>query len=69
MLEQFSDQIRICYERAAEAKERADATNDPALKREFLNTESRWLTLARSYGFTESLEDFTTENFKAATEL
>jgi PAS domain S-box-containing protein len=64
MLEQFSDQIRICYERAAEAKERADATNDPALKREFLNTESRWLTLARSYGFTESLEDFTTENLK-----
>jgi PAS domain S-box-containing protein len=60
MLEQFSDQIRQCYERAAEAKERADATNDPAFKAEFLAAERRWLTLARSYGFTESLEDFTT---------
>jgi PAS domain S-box-containing protein len=59
MLEQFSDQIRLCYERAAEAKEQADATNDPALKTEFLNVERRWLTLARSIGFTQSLEDFT----------
>jgi PAS domain S-box-containing protein len=62
MLEQFSDKIRLCYERAADAKEQADATNDPILKAEFLNTERRWLTLARSYGFTESLEDFTTAN-------
>jgi PAS domain S-box-containing protein len=62
MLEQLSDQTRQCYERAAEAKARADATNDPGLKAEFLNTESRWLTLARSYAFTESLEDFTKEN-------
>jgi PAS domain S-box-containing protein len=64
MLEQLSDQIRECYERAAEAKSRANATNDPGLKAEFLNTESRWLLLARSYGFSESLEDFTTENAK-----
>jgi PAS domain S-box-containing protein len=62
MLTHFSDKIRLCYERAAEAKERADATNDPAFKAEFLDTEKRWLILARSYGFTESLEDFTTEN-------
>jgi PAS domain S-box-containing protein len=62
MLEQLSDQIRECYERAAEAKARADATNDPGLKAEFLNTERRWLTLARSYGFSEGLEDFTKEN-------
>jgi PAS domain S-box-containing protein len=60
MLQQFSNQIRLCYERAVEAKERADATNDPAIKAEFLATERRWLVLARSYGFTESLEDFTT---------
>jgi hypothetical protein len=62
MLEQLSDQIRMCYERAAEAKERADETNYPAMKAEFLNTERRWLTLARSYGFTKSLEDFTAAN-------
>jgi PAS domain S-box-containing protein len=62
MLEQLSDQIRGCYECAAEAKAQADATNDLALKAEFLKVERRWLTLARSYGFTESLEDFTTAN-------
>src|SRR5262249_55452139 len=62
MLEQFSEQIRLCHERAADAKERADATNDLAIKAEFQAAERRWLTLARSYGFTESLEDFTTVN-------
>jgi hypothetical protein len=48
VLEQLSDQIRECYERAAEAKTQADATNDRALKAEFLKLEGRWLTLARS---------------------
>jgi PAS domain S-box-containing protein len=62
MLEQFSDQIRECYRFAAEAKARAETTTDPALRAEFLAAERRWLTLARSYGFTESLEDFTTAN-------
>ena len=69
MLEQFSNQIRLCYERAADAKERADATNDPILKAEFLNTERRWLTLARSYGFTDSLEDFTRANLELRRKL
>src|SRR5215472_7131693 len=62
MLEQLNDQIRRCYEHAAEAKAKADATDDPALKAEFLNMENHWLTLARSYGFTESLGDFTKAN-------
>ena len=62
MLEQLNDQIRRCYEHAAEAKAKADATDDPALKAEYLNMETRWLTLARSYGFTESLGDFTKAN-------
>jgi PAS domain S-box-containing protein len=62
MLEPLSDQVRECRERAAEAKAKADATNDSALKAELLDMERRWLTLARSYGFTESLGDFTTAN-------
>ncbi len=62
MLQQLNDKIRECYERAAEAKARADEINDPALKAEFLNTERRWLTLARSYGFAKSLDDFTALN-------
>jgi PAS domain-containing protein len=60
MLEEFSDKIRACVERATEAKAKADATNDAASKVEFLDTERRWLTLARGYGFAD--RDFTTEN-------
>ncbi|MGC2079420.1 MAG: hypothetical protein WA728_26050 [Xanthobacteraceae bacterium] len=62
MLEQFSVQVRQCYERAAEARAKADATNDPALKADFLDAESRWLALASSFVFSESLRDFTTES-------
>ncbi len=62
MLEQLSDEIRRCYEHAADARAEADATDDPALKAELLKAERRWLTLARSYGFTERLEDFTAAN-------
>jgi PAS domain S-box-containing protein len=62
MLEQLSDQIRACHERAADAKTKADATSDPVLRAEFLEMETRWLFLARSYGFTEGLTDFTAAN-------
>ena len=56
----MSEQVRECHERAAEAKDKAEATADPALKAEFLDIERRWLALARSHTRTESLEDFTT---------
>jgi PAS domain S-box-containing protein len=61
-MQEFSDRIRACYESAAEAKAQADATNDSALKAEFLKIEGRWLALAGSYGYTETLENFTAEN-------
>ena len=62
MLEQLSDQLRECYELAAEAKARADATDAPAFKAEFLEVERRWLTLARSYEFSDRLGDFAATN-------
>jgi len=64
MLEHLSEQVRRCLEHAAAAKAKADATDDPASKAEFLDMEKHWLTLARSYGFTESLENFTTANLE-----
>jgi PAS domain S-box-containing protein len=60
MLQKLSDQIRACYERAAEAKRKAEVSAAPALKVDFLALEERWLFLARSYAFTDSLGDFTT---------
>lgn len=59
MLQRLSEQITACYERAAEARRQADMAADPELKADYLNMEKRWLALARSYRFTESLGDFT----------
>ena len=59
MLVKLSEKIRDCHERAAEARRKAEAIDDPALRADFLDMEERWLTLARSYGFTETLGDFT----------
>jgi hypothetical protein len=59
MLQNLSERIRLCYERAAEAKQHAEETNDAEAKAGFLNTEKRWLLLARSYDLSERLKDFT----------
>lgn len=59
MLQQLSEQIQACHERAVEARKKAEQTPEPALKAEFLSMEQRWLTLARSYEFTDRLGDFT----------
>jgi PAS domain S-box-containing protein len=58
MLQNLSEQSRLCYERAVEAKQRAEEMSDPEAKADFLNTERRWLLLARSYQLNESLKDF-----------
>ena len=58
MLQNLSEQIRLCYERAAKARRRTEETSDPKAKADFLNTERRWLLLARSYQDSESLKDF-----------
>jgi len=62
MLEQLSIRIRQCHELAAEASGKAQETVDPTLKAHFLEMERRWLVLARSYMFTESLGDFAAAN-------
>jgi len=62
MLEQLSARIRQCHELAAEASGKAEETVDPALKVHLLEMERRWLVLARSYMFTESLGDFAAAN-------
>ena len=58
VLEQLTEQVRECHRHAADAKARADATPDPALKRSYSDLEDHWLFLARSYMFGESLQDF-----------
>lgn len=58
MLQQLSEQLREYHRRAADAKAQANATADPALKKSYVDLEDRWLFLARSFMFTESLQDF-----------
>jgi PAS domain S-box-containing protein len=69
MLEKLNDHIRECHEYAAEARTKANAATDVALKAEFLASERRWLTLARSLGFSERLGDFTTQNLRRRKQL
>ena len=56
---QMGDQIRMCHERAAEARRLAEATADAALEADYLAMEKRWLSIARRYEFTDRLADFT----------
>jgi len=62
VLQNLSDKVRLCYARAAEARERADEVLDPEAKADFLNMERRWLKLARSFELGERLDDFTRDN-------
>jgi PAS domain S-box-containing protein len=59
MLKQLSEQIRECLALADAARKRADATDDPDEKAQFLVMETRWLRIAYSCAFSESLADFT----------
>jgi len=62
MLQKQSEQIRSCYENAADAKQKAEATADAALKTALLDIEKRWLALARHYASTERLGHFVAAN-------
>lgn len=62
MLDRLSEPIGVCFKRAVEARTKGSETTDPALKASYLDIERGWLTLARSYGFAESLESFTAAN-------
>jgi hypothetical protein len=59
VLESLSETIRECYRHAEHCARRAGEQSDPTLRQDFLDTERRWLMLARSYELTEHLSRFT----------
>jgi hypothetical protein len=59
MLQNLSREIRECHQRAVECRRLAEAAKTEAGKADFVDMEQRWLTLARSYEFTERLSSFT----------
>src|SRR5579871_2695374 len=62
MLQRLSEQVQACYQRADDARLRAERTDDPARKADFLEMEKHWLTLARSHEFSERLSNFIASN-------
>jgi hypothetical protein len=61
MLNNLSEQIRECLRHAEDCAQKAAAHTDPQTKQDFLDSEQSRLVLARSYGFTEQLTDFSNE--------
>lgn len=58
MLGNLSKQVKLCYDRAADAEMNAAKAVDPNSRQEFLEAATRWRKLARSYEFTEQLQRF-----------
>ena len=58
MLEHLSNS-QVCQERAAEARAKAEVTENSVLKAEFLDIERRWLDLAESFAASDDLGHFT----------
>jgi hypothetical protein len=64
MLQRLEEEIRHCYERAANCRQRADITADPQLKADLLMMELSWIRLAKSFEFSQSLERFLSDGGK-----
>ena len=61
MLQSLSDDVRDCYRHAMDCAEKARDAATPQLRADFLRLERAWLSLARSYEFTERLSAFNLE--------
>ena len=68
MLENLSEKVRNCLRHAEQCGHRAKIEPDPNLARDYLDMERRWLSLARSYQFSESFNVFCKYNMKRQDE-
>jgi hypothetical protein len=65
VLNNLSEQIRECLEHAEEcARKAAELPNSSRFRQDFLQLKRRWLELARSIEFGESVDTFTRNNSK-----
>jgi hypothetical protein len=68
VLNNLSAQIRDCLQHAEDcARKAAELPNGSPSRQDFLQLEERWLLLARSYEFGESLNNFTKNSAKPNT--
>jgi hypothetical protein len=69
MLENLREEVRECLRHAEECAARAKIEPHPAIQRDFIDMELRWLKLARSYQFLNHLRTFSAEHDKQTGEL
>jgi len=69
MLRNLSEEIRECYRHAEDCARKAASHTDPQTRSDFMELETRWLFLARSYEFTERLTDFSDETKRNVDKL
>ena len=55
MLQKVNEQSAECYATASECRERATSIADATTKKDFLELEQRWLSLAHKYEVAERL--------------
>jgi hypothetical protein len=69
VLNNLNDQIRTCLQHAENCARQAAAQTDPKLKQDFWVLERRWLSLARSYEFTQRRGDLSNETKRQTDKL
>jgi hypothetical protein len=65
----LSEEVRECVRHAEEYAARAKIEPHPAIQRDFIDMELRWLQLARSYQFLEQFRTCSAEHAKQRGEL
>jgi hypothetical protein len=61
VLKAANQNVKLCFERALQAEERATQTRNPLDRQFWLDSEARWLALAASYEYQARLSDFIKE--------
>jgi hypothetical protein len=69
LLENVSEEVRHCYDRAEECAGQARATRDEKLRADYLRLAQGWLKLARSYEVWQRLKLFTNEASRRKNDL
>jgi hypothetical protein len=68
MLYSVIEDLKYCCHHAEECARRAASEKDPELRQDFLNLESYWLDLARSYELGERVSRFITTTLRLLSE-
>ena len=69
MLANLSPEVRECLSHAEDCAERAKIEPNPAIQRDFIEMERRWLKLARNYQLFERLQTFSAHQEQKRGEL